>query len=379
MFLGGRGAGKTRAGAEWVCENVRAKRFGRIALIAPTLHDAREVIVHGPAGIFACSGPRPTYHATRRQVMWPCGAIAQCFSAEDPESLRGPQFDAAWGDELAYWPDPARVLYTLEHAMRLGERPLMLLTTTPRPIGTIKALVADETVRKTTMTTWENAPHLAPGFLQRLRAQFKNTARERQELNAELIEDVEGALWRADQLDGMRIARVPPLEEIVVGVDPPAGMGAAADACGIVIAGAYGEGHGRRAVVLADVSVQGQPPHSWAAHIVAHARLRGAQAIVAEANNGGEMVRTVLRAAGPDMFVKLVRARLDKKRRAAPVAQLYEQGLVRHAGVFPALEDEMCRFGAGGFSGSPDRLDALVWALTELMIETGPAPQLRML
>lgn len=381
LFLGGRGAGKTRAGAEWVNENARTGRFGRIALIGPTFHDVREVLVDGPSGIRRIARAAPAYEATRRRLVWSNGVEAHCFSAEDPESLRGPQFDAAWGDELAYWNDPAEVLNTLEHGLRLGPAPRLLLTTTPRPIDVVVSLAqAPPGVVTTRMTTWENSPNLSPDFIAALRAGYRNTVRERQELNAELIEEPEAALWRRAALEECRISIVPPLERIVVGVDPPAGMGGRADTCGVVVAGRFQRSGDACAVVLEDASVQGLRPEEWADHIVARARAHGAYLIAAEANNGGEMIRTLIRNAGCDLPVRLVYAKLGKRERAMPVAQIYAQGRILHAGVFKALEDEMCRYGDESFAGrSPDRMDALVWALTELTLNPRGEPRLRTL
>ncbi|MET0182519.1 MAG: terminase family protein [Caulobacterales bacterium] len=377
LLLGGRGSGKTRAGAEWVKENVRAKRFGRIALIAPTMHDVREVIAEGPSGL--CNGGyAASFEATRRRLVWPNGAVGYCYSAEDPESLRGPQFDAAWGDEFAYWSEPEAMRRTLDHAVRLGKRPLQLLTTTPRPTKALRSLVADKSVVVRTAATWTNASNLAPGFVSALRENWTDAPHDRQELLGELIETSEGALWSRADIEATRIEAHPPPYRVIVAVDPPVSVGPRSDACGIIAAGIFGEGAGRRVVVMGDRSAQGLSPEAWARRAAEFARDVGAETIVAEANNGGELVRTMLRMAAPDIFVRLVHARLDKRARAAPVAALYAQRKVFHAAEFAALEDEMCFFGSSDFRGSPDRLDALVWAVSVLM--QGPdGPQLRMM
>lgn len=376
-YLGGRGAGKTRAGAEWVSARVRQRLSGRIALIGPTFHDVREVMVEGPSGLRALPYERPAYEASRKRLLWSNGAEAFCFSAEDPESLRGPQFDAAWGDEFCFWSYPEEVLQTLAHGLRLGDRPLLMVSTTPRPMRALKGLIAQPDTVVTRSATWANRANLADDFSAALDQRWDGSARQRQELLGELIEDAEGALWRRADLEAARSRVHPPLERIVVAVDPPAGIGAYVASCGIVAAGCYGEP--RRAIVLADASVQGLAPHDWAARAVTLARSLGAEAIVAESNNGGEMVRAVLKAAAPDLPVRLVRASVGKRARAEPIAAFYAQGRVSHAAAFAALEDEMCAFGTDGFSVSPDRLDALVWALTDLLLGAPAAPRVRML
>lgn len=378
LFMGGRGAGKTRAGAEWVSAQARAGAAGRIALVGPTFHDVREVMIEGHSGLRSLGGDRPTFEASRRRLVWSNGAQAFCFSAEDPESLRGPQFDAAWSDELCFWAYPDETLDTLEHGLRLGERPRMLVTTTPRPIRALKRLMAAPDTVVTRSSTWANAPNVARDFIAALNERWAGTARHRQELMGEVIEDVEGALWRRADLETLRQRVTEPLERIVVAVDPPASSGANADTCGIIAAGARGEWRAREAVVLADASIQGAQPHVWAGRVADLAACVGAQAIVAEANQGGDMVRTVLNAAAPDMHVRLVHASYGKRARAEPIAAYYAQGRVRHAAAFPALEDEMCAFGAPGFKQSPDRVDALVWALTDLLLG-GSGPRMRLL
>lgn len=377
VFLGGRGAGKTRAGAEWVSRLARFGRASRIALIAPTFHDVREVMIEGNSGLRALGRERPIYEASRRRLCWANGAQAFAYSAEDPESLRGPQFDAAWADELCFWAHPAETVSTLEHGLRLGAHPRLMVTTTPRPIGALKQMLAAPDTVLTSSSTWENRHNVARDFISALTQRWDGTAYHRQELMGELIEHVEGALWKRADLEALRGGEKV-FDRVVVAVDPPAAANAKAAACGIIAAGASGEGFERRATVLADASLQGAQPHVWAERVATLARTLGADAIVAEANNGGEMVRAVLKAAAPEFVVRLVRASEGKRARAEPIAALYAQGRVRHAAAFPALEDEMCAFGAEGFSGSPDRVDALVWALTDLLL-FGAQPRMRML
>jgi phage terminase large subunit-like protein len=352
---------------------------GRIGLIGPTFHDVREVMIDGESGLRSSPDERPRYEPSRRRVLWVSGAQGFCFSAEDPESLRGPQFDAVWCDELCFWAYPDETLATLEHALRLGAKPRMLVTTTPRPIKALKRLLAAHDTALTRSSTWDNRHNVAADFIAALDERWEGTVRHRQELLGELIEDVEGALWRRKTLEALRAKPEGQFDRVVVAVDPPASVGANADTCGIVAAGARGAGRAREAYVLADASVQGAAPHEWSARAAALAQSVGAHAIVAEANNGGEMVRAVLQAAAPDVFVRLVRASEGKRARAEPVAALYAHGRVRHAAAFPELEDEMCAHGAEGFSGSPDRLDALVWALTDLMLVSATEPRMRIL
>lgn len=379
LFLGGRGAGKTRAGAEWVSHLARSGRAGRIALIGPTFHDVREVMLEGRSGLRSLANERPVYEASRRRLVWRNGAQAACLSAEDPDALRGPQFDAAWCDELCFWADPERALQTLEYGLRIGARPRMMVTTTPRPSRVLKRLLAAPDTVVTRASTFENEKNLSPDFIAAMRARWAGTARHRQELLGEVIEDVEGALWKRADLEALRTRRDGTFDRVVVAVDPPASIGPDADACGIIAAAARGEGMAREALVLADASVQGLGPHEWASRAAGLARSVGAHAIVAESNNGGEMVRAVLKAAAPEIYVRLVRASEGKRARAEPVAALYAQHRVKHAAAFPELEDEMCGFGGEGYRESPDRLDALVWALTDLLLVGAAAPRVRML
>ncbi|MBL8538031.1 MAG: DNA-packaging protein [Hyphomonadaceae bacterium] len=376
--MGGRGAGKTRAGAEWVSTLVRTGQARRIALIGPTLNDVREVMIDGQSGVRALKGERPIFEASRRRLVWGNGAQAHCFSAEDPESLRGPQFEAVWSDELCFWRKPEVVLESLEHALRLGDHPRMLVTTTPRPIKALKRLLAAKDTVVTRAATWDNRHNISKDFVAALNQRWAGSVRDRQELLGEILEDADGALWRRADIDAHRQRPSGSLDRIVVAVDPPAGVGPNVDACGIIAAGMVGDGLGRCAFVLADMSVRGATPNEWAARAAALARSLSADAIVAEANNGGEMVRAVLKAAAPEMYVRLVRASEGKRARAEPIATLYAQGRVFHAGAFLGLEDEMCAFGTPAFSGSPDRLDALVWALTDLFWG-GAQPRVRTL
>ncbi|MCX8998473.1 terminase family protein [Rhizobiaceae bacterium BDR2-2] len=379
LMMGGRGSGKTRAGAEWVHALARAcgARSGlRIALVAETLGDAREVMIDGVSGI--CRVARtmvPDFEVTRRRLVWPNGAVAQIFSSEDPESLRGPQFHYAWCDELAKWKYAEETFDMLQFGLRLGDDPRQLVTTTPRPVPVLKRLMADPATRLVRMRTGENGANLAPGFLAALAERYGGSRLGRQELDGELMEDRDDALWRRDRLEALTVRLPGALSRIVVGVDPPSGSGAAS-CCGIVVAGIEESGRG---VVLGDCSVEGMSPAGWARAVVSAYRRFGADRIVAEINQGGDMVAAVLAGIDAGLPVTAVRATRGKFLRAEPVAALYEQGRVVHAGRFPALEDQMCDFGPDGLSGgrSPDRLDALVWALTALMLDRSGEPKVR--
>lgn len=368
LFLGGRGAGKTRAGAEWVRDQVERRGRRRIALIGPTFHDVREVMIEGPSGLRRLGGARPSYQSVRRRLVWPNGAEAHAFSAADPEGLRGPQFDAAWADEFCAWDKPEETWRLLSLGLRLGRRPQAVVTTTPKPIAALRALMARRGVAITRGATRSNAHNLAAGFIEEQLARWGGTTYCRQELEGEVIDDPDGALWSREDLHACRLNAPLALERVVVAIDPPAGT--KGDSCGIVAAGAY-EDENRQlcGVVLADASVRGLSPIAWAGRAVELARSLGAQWIVAEANNGGDMVRTVINEIAPWLPVKLAFATRTKRARAEPVAMLYAQRRVAHAGTFPALEDEMCTFGAPEFAMSPDRLDALVWALTDLLLD----------
>lgn len=378
LFLGGRGAGKTRAGAEWLRYSVLYGGCRRAALIGPTLNDVREVMIEGPSGLRTIapkSEEPPRYEVSRKRLVWENGAEAHVFSAEDADRLRGPQFDAAWCDEAAAWPKGQAVWDMLQLALRLGDYPRAVVTTTPRPVPLIKALVADGSTIVTRARTADNAANLAPGFLEIVQRAYGDTRLGRQELDGELIEDLDGALWTREMIEDARAPAPSELENVIVAVDPPVSSGARADACGIVAVGIGRDA--RRGVVLADGSVQGCTPLQWATSVVALAVKTGAGTVVAEANQGGEMVRHALETAGCAVPIRLVHAKAGKIARATPVAALYEAGLVVHAGIFRELEDEMCSFTAQGFAGSPDRVDALVWGLWALMLDRRAAPRVR--
>ena len=376
LLMGGRGSGKTRAGAEWVQALALSEPDLRIALVAETLGDGREVMIDGVSGICRIAGrARPEFEASRRRLVWPNGSIAQIFSSEDPESLRGPQFHFAWCDELGKWKHAQETWDMLQFGLRLGTMPRVLVTTTPRPVLLLRALAADPTTAVRRIRTDDNAQNLSPGFIAAMADRYGGTRLGRQELDGELIADREDALWSRARLEAIRLRNAGPLSRIVVAVDPPA-TASAASVCGIVVAGLDGAG---RAVVLADCSVTGASPAGWAGAVVRAFRRFDADRVVAEINQGGDMVTAMLKSVEADLPVTTVRATRGKFLRAEPVAALYEQGRVAHAGAFAELEDQMCDFGPDGLSAgrSPDRLDALVWALTALVLDRQGEPRVR--
>ncbi len=395
VIMGGRGAGKTRAGAEWVRAQVEGAGPGdpglcsRVALVGETIEQAREVMVFGDSGILACSPPdrRPEWEAGRKRLVWPNGAVAQVFSAHEPESLRGPQFDAAWADELAKWKRAEEAWDMLQFALRLGAEPRQVVTSTPRNVGVLKAILKNPSTVLTHAPTDANRAFLAESFLREVYARYGGTRLGRQDLDGVLIEDAEGALWTtaliAAAAEG---AEEEGFDRIVVAVDPPASGKEQADTCGIVVVGARTKGPVTdwRAVVLEDASVQGVSPEGWARAAVGAYERHGADRIVAEVNMGGDMVETVIRSVSPAVPVRKVTATRGKHLRAEPVAALYEQGRVRHVRGLHLLEEQMCRMTVRGFEGrgSPDRVDALVWALTDLVLEParrvpGEGPRMR--
>ncbi|MDD7909150.1 terminase family protein [Pseudovibrio exalbescens] len=390
LIMGGRGAGKTRAGAEWVRALATGKPWagqsgltrgsGQIALVGQTYHDVREVMVEGISGVMQVHPrhERPSWSASRRRLEWPNGVVARCFSSEDPEALRGPQFAAAWCDELAKWRYAQETYDMLQFGLRLGEHPRQLITTTPRVVPLLRKLLCDKESVVTRASTMANAGFLAPSFLEAMIAKYGGTRLGRQELDGELISDREDGLFLRKWFELGRVQEGPEMERIVVAIDPPASATKRSDACGIVAAGTDPAG---TAYILRDRTSRGQRPNGWAKQATDLYHELRADCIVAEANQGGEMVREVLAGVDPTIPVKLVHATRSKRRRAEPVALLYEQGRVYHVGLFPELEDEMADFAPSGLSSgkSPDRMDALVWALSELMLTARKEPRMRAL
>ena len=383
VIMGGRGAGKTRAGAEWVRSQVEGARpsdpgrASRLALVGETVDQVREVMVFGESGILACSPPdrRPVWEATRKRLVWPNGAVAMVYSAHEPESLRGPQFDAAWVDELAKWKRAEDTWDQLQFALRLGANPQQVVTTTPKNVAVLKAILNNPSSVVTHAPTDANRAYLAASFLEEVKARYGGTRLGLQELEGALLEDAEGALWTSAMIERSRVEALPRLSRVVVAVDPPVTGHGGSDECGIVVVGAVTEGPVQdwRAFVLEDASVQGASPDQWARAAIAAMERHGAERLVAEVNQGGDLVQAVIRQVDPLVSYKAVRASKGKAARAEPVAALYEQGRVSHLRHLARLEDQMCRMTARGYEGkgSPDRVDALVWALHALMIEPG--------
>jgi phage terminase large subunit-like protein len=374
LLMGGRGSGKTRAGAEWVRDLVTGPApVSPIALVGETMTEAIAVMVKGVSGLMAVHprNERPVLKGTT--LTWPNGAEASILSASDPDRFRGPQFAAAWCDEIGKWPNAEAAWDMLQFGLRLGDRPRQLATTTPRPTRLLRRLLEDDQTVVTRMRTDDNALNMASAFLGAVVRRYRGTVLGRQELDGELIEDRPDALWNRDMFK--RVAGGEELGRVVVAVDPPVTGHAKSDACGIVVAGQTGDG----AVVLADRTLQGTHPLNWARRAVAAYHAFAADCIVAEVNQGGDLVKAVIAQVDPLVPVKPVRASRGKWLRAEPVAALYARGLVTHASGLNELEDEMCLFGADGLSDghSPDRVDALVWALTELMLGERTLPKVR--
>jgi len=369
LILAGRGWGKSRTGAEFVRAEVKSGRAGRIALVARTAADVRDVIVEGESGILAISpkGERPTWEPSRRRLTWPNGAQATTYSAEEPDQLRGPQHDLAWTDELAAWRYPD-AWDQLRFGLRLGDHPRVCVTTTPRPTKIIRDLMASPDTVVTRGRTRDNVANLAPGVVAELERRYAGSRLGRQELDGEVLDDSAGALFRWAWIDTARAAKAPDLRRVVVAVDPATTSHDESDETGIVVAGI---GYDGRGYVLADESGRYRP-EEWARRVASAYATHRADAVIAEGNQGGEMVASVLRSAGgAGMPVRIVHAKRGKATRAEPVAVLYEQGRVSHVGSLARLEDQLTTWDPATGRDSPDRLDALVYAVTELM---GAAP-----
>lgn len=376
LVLAGRGFGKTRTGAEAVREEVEQNRSGRIGLIAETAADARDVMVAEILRIFP-KATRPVFTASRRSLEFSNGAIATTYNATEPDQLRGPQHDFLWHDELAKWRYARETWDQAQFGLRLGKHPRQVVTTTPRPIELVKAIVAgsEGRVHVTRGKTSDNRSNLAATFLDRVVKRYAGTRLGRQELDAEILGDLPGALWRLSSIDAYRLQGTPKCSRIVVAVDPAVTNTGESDDHGIIVAGIMDDQTG---IVLQDASMSGGPM-DWANRVCSLYATWGADCIVAETNNGGDMVESVIRAVSPSANVKKVWASRGKHIRAEPIAAMYEQGRIRHAGAFAELENQMTQMTNAGFEGegSPDRVDALVWAMTELfpdMVDTIPDP-----
>jgi phage terminase large subunit-like protein len=374
LLLAGRGFGKTRVLSEMCNSWATSGQCRRIAIVAATAADARDVMVEGESGVLECapSWCRPIYQTTRRQLQWPNGAIATLYSAEEPDRLRGPQHDGALCDELASWRDPT-AWDMLQFGLRLGQHPRTVIATTPRTTKLVRQLLAREghDLVVTRGSSYENRSNLASAFFSQIVSRYEGTRLGRQELLAEVLTDTPGALWTLDAIDQTRRERAPDLVRVVVGIDPAVSSNEGSDETGIVVCGKDDRGHG---YVIEDLSGR-YDPAGWARAAIGAYYRHSADRVVAEVNQGGEMVENTLRTVDTNVSYTAVRASRGKFTRAEPVAALYEQSRIHHVGGFPILEDQMIGFTADidrAKFGSPDRVDALVWAITELMVERVP-------
>jgi phage terminase large subunit-like protein len=382
LILAGRGFGKTRTGAEWVRRQVCGAtpfapgRYRNIAVIAETAKDARDVMIEGPSGILACHPLdfRPDYEPSKSRITWKNGAVATVYNATEPDQLRGPEHDLAWGDELCKWAYARETYDQMMFGLRQGNPPRCLITTTPRPIPLLKEIVADEATEITKGVTLDNADNLAPSFIRQIQRKYEGTRLGRQELNAEILDDIPGALWTRPILDDCRIKpeKMPEMSRVVVGVDPSGTSGEDDDGAdiGIIVAGRGIDGRG---YVIADFTCK-LSPDGWARRAITAYHRHEADRIVAETNYGGAMVKAVIKSADASVPYKEVKASRGKVARAEPIAAMFEQGRIHLVGGFPELEDEMVLMTPNGYVGelSPNRVDAMVWALSEVMLAHVP-------
>lgn len=380
VILAGRGFGKTRAGSEWVRSMVCGDtplapgRAKRVALIAETAADARDVLVEGDSGIMGVHPKdwRPTYEPSKRRLTWPNGAIATLFNATEPDQLRGPQFDLAWCDELAKWRYAQEAWDMLQFGLRLGNDPRSLITTTPRPIVLLKQIMKDPRTVITRGSTYDNAKNLAPAFLEQVKRKYEGTRLGRQELAAEILDDVPGSLWTREMIDKTRRQRgdkLPDMQRVVVAIDPAGksqetAISEGTAETGIIVAGLGVDGRG---YVLDDLSCS-LSPNGWARRALSAFDMYQADCVVVETNQGGDMVKQTIQSVRPGVSVREVHASRGKVTRAEPIAALYEQGRVSHVGTLGDLEDQMVLFTPLGIAGNTtgDRVDACVWALSQL-------------
>ncbi|HAJ79607.1 MAG TPA: ATP-binding protein [Fibrobacteres bacterium] len=363
----GRGFGKTRMFSEWVIEKARWGGYKNISLVGAAADEVRMIQIEGESGILACS-PRnyyPNYQPSKKELIWPNGAKAQIFYGTEPEKARGAQSDLIWGDELCKWKYPQETLDNLLMGLRLGKNPLCGISTTPKPTKTIRELVKRADIIVTGGSTLDNAINLAGPFMQTIIAKYKGTRLEKQEIFAQILEDNPNALWHRDWIDNSRVASISDLDRIVVAIDPAASHDEeGSNETGIIVAGKRKENKVDHYYILDDVTIIGTP-EQWANRAISAYNKWGADKIVAEKNNGGDMVESTLHNSDKTVPVKLVWASRGKITRAEPISLLYEQGRCHHVGTFEALEDQMCEYVPG--DDSPDRMDALVWAITEIM------------
>lgn len=384
IISAGRGYGKTRTGAETVRKRVNAGISGRIGIVAPTAGDARDVMIEGPSGIMNVhpDWERPKYEPSKRRITWPNGALATVYSADEPERLRGPEHDFVWGDEPASWRYGQEAWDNIELGLRIGDNPQAMLTGTPKPIKWLKELLNDVETVVTRGASYRNLANLAPTFIRRILKRYEGTRLGLQELHAILLEDVEGALWTrtlldayrvrwVDQPDGTQVLPIPDLDRVVVAVDPAGTSGPKSSETGIITVGRAGTVQDGQAYVLEDSTLRGTPTE-WAHAVIDAYRMNDADAVVAEVNMGWDLVEANIHAVDPNVKVIKVRASRGKKTRAEPVSTLYEQGRVHHVGTIDGapdeegLETQMCEW-VPGEGDSPDRVDAVVWGITELL------------
>jgi phage terminase large subunit-like protein len=363
LMRSGRGGGKTRAGSEWILSRVR-QGYKSIALVGKTAADVRDTMVElGESSIIKCARPneRPIYEPSKRRLTFPNGAVATLFNGDEPDQLRGPAHDTVWVDELAKFRYAEECWDNIMFGLRISNNPQVFVTTTPRPIPIIRRLLADKNTIDVRFSTFANAENLSPIFLSKIRERYEGTRLGRQELEGEVLDDNPGALWSSELIQNQRMSKTPPLIRVCIGVDPAVTGSEDSDETGIIAAGVDAKGH---AYILEDSSLQGSP-NSWAGAVVRAYHKHNADRIIGEVNNGGDLVEVNIRTVDPRVSYKAVRASRGKQIRAEPVAAVYEQGKVHHLGMFPELEDQMCQWTPG--AKSPDRMDALVWVLTELM------------
>ena len=372
LILAGRGFGKTRTGAEWIRERVESGLSKRIALIGKTPADVRDVMIEGESGLINISPPynMPNYEPSKRRLTWDNGAIAQTFSSYEPDQLRGSQFDTAWCDEMASWEYPEETWDNLMFALRLGEKPQVCVTTTPKPLQLLINLRDAKTTVLTKGTSYDNRENLNQQFFDSILSKYKNTRLGMQEIYAEILEESDNAMWKREWLDEGRLIDAPEdLERIVVAIDPAVTSKKTSDETGIIVAGKDSEG---KFYVLQDSSAR-YTPSAWSEKAIMLFNQFQCDKIIAEVNNGGQLVEHTLRTQSENVPYKSVHASRGKRTRAEPIASLYEQGKVHHVGNFERLENQLCNWEANSGDPSPDRLDALVWALSELSGSGNPS------
>lgn len=374
LIMAGRGFGKTRTGAETIRQWVKQGIYKRIALIANTESEGRDVMIEGVSGLLDVhpKNERPIFEPSKRRLTWPNGAIATLFSAENTEQLRGPQFDCAWIDELAKFRTMEEVWDQLNFGLRLGPQPRVLITTTPRPSKLIKKLLDSpkEWLHITQGSTFDNAQNLSPKYLEEMKNRYEGSKLGAQELHGKILSHMEGALWTYTLIDSCKIDTVPQLQRVIVAIDPAVTSHGDSDETGIVVAGLDSN---QKAFVLADLSGR-YKPSTWAQKALEAFHFYQADTIVAEVNQGGDLVASMISTLDASIPFKAVHATRGKAVRAEPVASLYEQGRIFHHrfGKLEVLEDQMCSFIPASSKKSPDRMDALVWAITELCIKPQP-------